>query len=81
MLIHDILFYLMIITIPKWVNKMIDMLKDYADEVSYFAILGNSAMIITSVLIAGYLANFEANTNIIIFVVFAYLLQYIIYNT
>jgi hypothetical protein len=80
-LIHDILFYIMIITIPKGVNKMIDMFKDYADEVSYFAILGDSAMIITSVLIAGYLANFEANTNIIIFVLFAYLLQYIIYNT
>jgi len=80
-LIHDILFYIMIITIPKGVNKMIDMFKDYADEVSYFAILGDSTMIITSVLIAGYLANFEANTNIIIFVVFAYLLQYIIYNT
>ena len=80
-LIHDILFYLLIITIPKGVNKMIDMFKDYADEVSYFAILGDSAMIIAAVLIAGYIAHFEENTNIIIFVVFAYLLQYIIYNT
>ena len=80
-IIHDILFYLVILVIPRGANKIIDMFKDFADEVSYYAIIGDSVMIITSVLIAGYLANFETNTNIIIFVVFAYLLQYIIYNT
>jgi hypothetical protein len=77
---HDILFYLMILTIPKGVNKIIDILKDYADEVSYWAILGDSAMMIFSALIAGYLATFGANTNIIMLAFFIYILQYIIYT-
>jgi hypothetical protein len=79
-IVHDILFYLIIITIPRGSNKMIDLFKDYADEVSYRAILGDSMMIIATGLIASYLANFDANINIIISAVLIYLLQYIIYN-
>jgi hypothetical protein len=77
---HDILFYLIITTIPRGANKMIDIFKDYADEVSYKAIIGDSMMIIAAVLIASYLANFDANINIIILVVLIYLLQYILFN-
>ena len=75
---HDILFYLMINIIPRGANKMIDLFKDYADEVSYKAIIGDSIMIISTGLIASYLANFDANVNIIILAVFVYLLQYIL---
>ena len=75
---HDILFYLMISIIPRGANKMIDLFKDYADEVSYKAIIADSIMIIATGLIASYLANFDANVNIIILAVFVYLLQYII---
>lgn len=78
--IHDILFYLMIITIPKGANKIIDIFKDYADEISYYAIIGDSAMIIATGLLASYLANFDANTNIIILVVLVYLLQFILHT-
>lgn len=77
---HDILFYLMINIIPRGANKMIDLFKDYADEVSYKAIIGDSIMIIATGLIASYLANFDANINIIILTVFVYLLQYIIHT-
>ena len=78
--IHDILFYIMITQIPKGVNKIIDILKDYADEISYWAIIGDSAMMISSALIASYLANFDANTNIIIFAFYVYILQFILYT-
>lgn len=77
---HDILFYLMIITIPKGSNKVIDIFKDYADEVSYKAIIGDSLMIIATGVIASYLANFGANINIIILVVSVYLLQFILHT-
>lgn len=77
---HDILFYIMITIIPRNSNKIIDVFKDYADEVSYKAIIGDSAMIIATGLIASYLANFSANTNIIILVVFLYLLQYVLHT-
>jgi hypothetical protein len=78
--IHDILFYIMIRQIPKGVNKIIDILKDYADEISYWAILGDSAMMISSVLFAGLLANFDMNTNIIILAFLVYILQFILYT-
>jgi hypothetical protein len=77
---HDILFYIIISIIPRGANKMIDIFQDYANEMSYGAIIGDSMMIIAIGLIASYLANFEANTNIIILVVFLYLLQFILYS-
>jgi hypothetical protein len=78
--IHDILFYLMITSIPKGANKSIDILKDYADEISYWAILGDSMMMISSALIAAYIAYFDMNTNIIIFAFLVYILQFILYT-
>jgi hypothetical protein len=78
--IHDTLFYLMITSIPKGTNRIIDILKDYADEISYWAIIGDSMMMISSALIAGYIAYFEMNTNIIIFAFLVYILQFILYT-
>lgn len=78
-IIHDILFYIMISIIPRGTNQIIDLLKDYANEISYGAIIADSIMVITIGLIASFLANFDTNTNIIILAVFIYLLQYILY--
>ena len=78
--IHDILFYIMLTLIPRGSNQMIDIFKDFADEVSYHVIIGDSIMVISVGLIASYLANFDTNTNIIIFAVLLYLLQYLLYN-
>jgi len=77
---HDILFYLFFRSVPRGVNRMIDTFKDYANEVSYKAILSDSGMMIMSCIIASYLANSNMNTNIIIFILFLYLLQYLLYN-
>lgn len=79
-IIHDIIFYIMITNIPRNSNKIIDVFKDYADEVSYYAIIGDSIMIIATGLIGGYLANFDANTNIIILAISIYLLQYVLHT-
>ena len=79
-IIHDILFYIMITQIPKGTNKIIDILKDYADEISYWAIIGDSMMMISSALIAAYIAYFDMNTNIIIFAFLVYILQFILYT-
>jgi len=79
-IIHDILFYIFITITPRGANQMIDIFKDYANETSYYAIIGDSMMIIATGLIASYLANFDANTNIIILVISIYLLQFILYT-
>ena len=77
---HDILFYIFFSNIPRGVNKMIDTFKDYANEVSYKAILADSGMMIMSCLIAYYLVNKNTNTNIIVLISFLYLLPYLLYN-
>ena len=59
---------------------MLDMFKDYANDVSYKGILADSGMIIMSCLIASYLVNKNTNTNIIVLISFLYLLQYLLYN-
>ena len=77
---HDILFYVFFSNIPRGVNKMIDTFKDYANEVSYKAILADSGMMIMSCLIASYLVNKNTNINIIVLISFLYLLPYLLYN-
>jgi hypothetical protein len=79
-IIHDILFYVFFSNIPRGVNKMIDTFKDYANDVSYKAILADSGMMIMSCLIAYYLVNKNTNTNIIVLISFLYLLPYLLYN-
>ena len=77
---HDVLFYYFFSNVPRGVNKMIDTFKDYANDVSYKAILADSGMMIMSCLIASYLANKNTNTNIIVLISFLYLLPYLLYN-
>jgi hypothetical protein len=78
-IIHDVLFYFFFRAIPKGKNKMIDVFKDYANEVSYYAIIGDSLMIIMACFLVYYLNNYNSETNIIILIVFVYLLQYLLF--
>ena len=59
---------------------MLDTFKDYANDVSYKAILSDSGMMILACLISSYLANKSANFNIIVLIIFIYLLPYLLYN-
>ena len=77
---HDILFYVFFTNIPRGVNRMIDTFKDYANDVSYKAIIADSGMMIMACLIATYLVNKNTNTNIIVLISFLYLLPYLLYN-
>ena len=79
-IIHDVSFYAFFTNIPRGVNKMLDTFKDYANEVSYKAILSDSGMMIMSCIIASYLANATTNVNIIVLITFLYLLPYLLYN-
>ena len=77
---HDVLFYYFFSIIPRGVNKMLDTFKDYAKDVSFYAIVADSGMMIMSSLIAYYLVNKSTNTNIIVLISFIYLLPYLLYN-
>ena len=77
---HDMLFYAFFKSVPRGMNRMLDTFKDYANEVSYKAILSDSGMIIMSCLIGSYLVNKSTNTNIIVLISSLYLLPYLLYN-
>lgn len=77
---HDYLFYLFFKSIPLGMNKMLDLFKNYAKEVSIGAILGDSFMIIIAGLLSSYFAGFSLNTNIILLICFVYLIPYILYT-
>lgn len=76
---HDILFYIFFSIVPRGYNKMLDLFKDYANEVSYGAIIGDSSMIIMSTLLSSLFANLNTNQNIILNIILTYLIPYVIY--
>jgi len=78
-IIHDFVFYFGIIkTLPRGVNNMIDIFKDYAEEVSTGAVVGDSIMITMAVIFASLFAGYNNNTNIIILIILVYLMPYIV---
>ena len=79
-IVHDYLFYLFFKTVPVGKNKMLDVFKKYASEVGVKAILGDSFMIIISVLLSSYFSGLNLNNNLIILTVLIYLVPYFIFS-
>jgi hypothetical protein len=79
-IIHDILFYIFVSSIPRGKSKILDIFKDYGKENSYKAIIADSMMMITAVLLASWFKSFTYNTNIIILIVSIYLTPYLVYS-
>jgi len=78
--VHDVLFFWFFSSIPRGKNVMFDVFKDYANEVSFGAILGDSFMIILAVLLSSYLASISLNANIITLITALYIIPYILYT-
>lgn len=78
--IHDVLFYLFVIAFPSKKSIIIDIFQRYGKEVGYKAILSDSMMMISSVLIASYLKGESLNINIITLILSIYLIPYLIYS-
>ena len=78
-IIHDILFYLLFMNIPRGKNKAFDLFKDYAKEVGVGAIIGDSFMVVMIVLLASFISKLSYNANIIILIVTCYFFPYLVY--
>jgi len=79
-IIHDLLFYKFFSSVPRGVNKMLDLFKDYSKEIGVKAILGDSFMVIIFVLLTVFYSKLSINQNIIINIITVYLIPYIIYT-
>lgn len=76
---HDILFALFVQYVPRQWNTMLDLFKDYIHEVGFYALLGDSCMILFSSLLASWYAGFSWNINIINFFFTLYFVPYVLF--
>ena len=79
-IIHDFLFYQFFSIVPRGRNNMLDLFKDYANEVSFNAILGDSFMMFITIIMSAHFKTYNLNHNIIIGIIAFYLLPYILYT-
>jgi uncharacterized protein YacL len=80
-LIHDILFYLLVIQkVPRGQNSMIDLFKEYANENSWKILIADSIMIGSTVLLAKYLSSLKTSYVSFIGLLGVYSLTYIVYT-
>lgn len=77
---HDILFFLFVSSVPRGMSRILDVFKDYGKENGVKAIISDSAMMASSVVIASYLKGLSLNANIIVLIVSVYLVPYFIYS-
>ena len=77
---HDILFYLFCTSVKRGKSQILDIFKDYGKEKGSRAIIADSLMMISSILIASYLKDKTLNFNIIILIISIYLVPYMIYS-
>jgi hypothetical protein len=78
--IHDLLFYSLAVLIPRGKSKIMDVFKDYGKEVGYKAILSDSAMMVSSVLLATFLKQQTLNTNLLLLLFSVYLVPYMVFS-
>jgi hypothetical protein len=79
--IHDILFYhLVILPVPPNTNEIIDLLKEYAKDVKILGIVGDSWMIIGSLLATNLVSNVPYRVQTLLLLFSAYMLPYAIYQ-
>ena len=77
--LHDILFYMGVIQqVPKGQNAMIDVMKEYASSLGTRAILGDSAMMISSAGLAMIFKGMEAHSTAFLGILAVYALPYIL---
>jgi hypothetical protein len=78
--VHDLLFYYLLVKpMPVGSNYIIDLFKEYGNEVGVGSYIGNSFMVIVGSLLASLFVGNKLNTNIIIIVFCVYLFTYLIH--
>ena len=77
---HDTLFYFFCTSIKRGRSQILDIFKDYGKEKGFGAIIADSLMMISSILIASYLKGLSLNANIITLIIAVYIVPYFIYS-
>jgi hypothetical protein len=77
-IIHDILFYQLVLAIPRNKSAIIDTFYEYGKENGAKAIIADSMMMILASILFSYFGNKSLNTNIITLISSIYITVYLI---
>lgn len=79
--VHDFLFYILVIRrLPEKTNGIIDILKPYAQDAGVLALVGDSWMMVGSLVGASIASKLPVNGQIFALLVGGYMLPYAIYQ-
>ena len=78
-ILHDVLFYQICLAVPQGQSRIMDIFKAYGKEMGGKAILADSTMMVSSILLASMLKGLGENVNMITAIVAVYLVPYFIY--
>jgi hypothetical protein len=78
--IHDLLFYAVVKSIPRGRSKIADVFYAYGKEVGFQAVVADSLMMVSSVLLATFLKQQTLNTNLIVLLLGVYAVPYMVYS-
>jgi len=79
-LCHDLLFAKLFYAFPRGVNVVLDVFKDYANELGGKILLADAQMIIGTALLASILSGISINSNIILLIFTIYIVPYFLFS-
>lgn len=79
-LTHDLLFSKFFYSIPRGNSVMLDVFKDYGNEVGAKILLADAIMMISTIILGGIFASYSTNFNIILIISLMYISQYLLYS-
>jgi len=77
---HDVLFAIFFNSIPRNKSAILDVFKDYGKEVGITILLADALMMISTILLASFIATYSTNSILILLIVALYILPYLLYS-
>lgn len=79
-LCHDLIFAFLFYKVPRDVSSVLDVFKDYANELGPRILLADSQMMVGTVLLGSLFANMDRNSNIVLLIFASYLVPYFVFS-
>ena len=77
---HDILFSKFFYSVPRGTSLMLDVFKDYGNELGGKILIADASMMISTIILGGIFASYSINFNIILIISLMYISQYLLYS-
>lgn len=79
-LCHDLIFAKLFYTVPKGVSSVLDVFKEYANELGAVILTADAEMMIGTVMLGSLLSNMSLNSNIILLIFISYMVPYFVFS-